>query len=36
MLALDYKAGTSGRVANAEHSPDFDDLMLLRELDKRG
>jgi predicted nucleotidyltransferase len=38
MLALEYKAGTLGFKARKklEASEDFDDLMLLRELDNRG
>ncbi|HEY1191361.1 MAG TPA: tRNA adenylyltransferase [Gemmata sp.] len=38
MLALEYKAGTLGHRARKklEESEDFEDLMLLRELDTRG
>ena len=38
MLAQEYKAGTLGFKARKrlEESEDFDDLMLLRELDDRG
>jgi len=38
MLALEYKNGTLGAKGRLrlEHSPDFEDLMLLRELDSGG
>ena len=38
MLALEYKAGTLGhrQRTRLESSDDFDDLMLLRDLDSRG
>ena len=38
MLALDYQAGTLGHRARVklESSPDFDDLMALRQCDTAG
>src|SRR5262249_29561808 len=38
MLAHDYGAGTlgSGKVQKLKASPDFDDLLLLSELDQKG